>query len=248
MLIGWKNPKGYDILGCKLSFDTRERFDVAWTPTMITLKSSGDGLTITLSDGPWSKVLAELALELERPRAVEIFRAPLIRIETGERALTPLQVEELAWLLELHDIKFEWSSNGTQTPLPGLTEPRTTEHPTSSAVAVWEEAALCPRTLRSGQTIRYAGHVAVMGDVNAGAEIVAAGDVLVWGRVRGVVHAGASGNDNAVVGALMLAPTQLRIGKHIARAPDELQHPQRGPEIARVREGRIIIEGWKFKD
>lgn len=215
---------------------------------MITLKSSGDGLTITLSDGPWSKVLAELALELERPRAVEIFRAPLVRIETGERALTPLQVEELAWLLELHDMKFEWSSNGTQATLPGLSETRATENSQNNGVAVWEEAALCPRTLRSGQTIRYAGHVAVMGDVNAGAEIVAAGDVLVWGRVRGVVHAGASGNDNAVVCALVLAPTQLRIGKHIARAPDELHRPQRGPEIARVREGRIVIEGWNLKD
>lgn len=215
---------------------------------MITLKSSGDGLTVTLGDGPWSKVLAELALELERPRAVEIFRAPQVRIETGERALTPLQVEELAWLLELHDMKFEWSSNGTQTPLPGLGETRASENSKNNGVAVWDEAALCPRTLRSGQTIRYAGHVVVMGDVNAGAEIVAAGDVLVWGRVRGVVHAGASGNDNAVVCALVLAPTQLRIGKHIARAPDELPRPQRAPEMARVREGRIVIEGWNLKD
>jgi len=87
-----------------------------------------------------------------------------------------------------------------------------------------------------------------MGDVNAGAEIVAAGDVLVWGRLRGVVHAGASGNDNAMVSALMLAPMQLRIGKYIARSPDELNHPQRGPEFARVREGRILIEGWNLKE
>jgi septum site-determining protein MinC len=215
---------------------------------MITLKSSGDGLTITLSDGPWSKVLAELALELERPRAVDIFRASQIRIETGERALTPLQVEELAWLLELHDMKLEWSSNGSQAPLPGLSDTRTVAPPHNNGIAVWEEAAMCPRTLRSGQAIRYAGHVAVMGDVNAGAEIIAAGDVLVWGRVRGVVHAGASGNDNAVVAALMLAPTQLRIGKHIARAPDDLKGSHRGPEIARVREGRIVIETWNLKE
>lgn len=220
---------------------------------MITLKSSGDGLTLTLSDGPWSKVLAELALELERPRAVDIFRVPKVQIETGERALTPLQVEELAWLLELHDLKFEWRSNGTQATLPGLYEARTALPPPITNVAVWEDAALCPRTLRSGQAIRYAGHVVVMGDVNPGAEIVAAGDVLVWGNLRGVVHAGASGNDSAVVCALRLMPTQLRIGKHIARAPDELQRRvndplSRGPEIARVREGRILVEGWNLKE
>lgn len=218
-------------------------------PTMITLRSSGDGLTISLSDGPWSKVLAELALELERPRTADIFRASKIRIETGERALTPVQVEELAWLLELHDMQFEWSDNhATQALLPGLSENQVALPPRISNVAVWEDAALCPRTLRSGQTIRYAGHVVVMGDVNAGAEIVAAGDVLVWGRLRGVVHAGASGNDNAIVSALMLAPMQLRIGKYIARSPDEFSHPQRGPEFARVREGRILIEGWNLKE
>jgi septum site-determining protein MinC len=214
---------------------------------MITLKSSGDGLTITLSDGPWSKVLAELALELERPRVADIFRASNIRIETGERALTPLQVEELAWLLELHDMKFEWSSNGTQAPLPGIEENHKLT-PQVRSVAIWEDAAMCPRTLRSGQTIRYAGHVVVMGDVNPGAEIVATGDVLVWGRLRGVVHAGASGNDNASVCALSLGPTQLRIGTHIARAPDELYRLLRGPEIARVRDGRIVIEGWNLKE
>ncbi len=215
---------------------------------MITLRSSGDGLTITLSDGPWSKLLAELALELERPRAVELFRGQRVRIETGERALTPVQVEELAWLLELHDMKFEWGSNGTQAHLPGLEQ---AYHPPLSHfanVAVWEEAALCPRTLRGGQTIHYAGHVVVMGDVNPGAEIVAAGDVMVWGRLRGVVHASASGDDEAIVCALRLAPTQLRIGKYIARAPDEHREPERGPELARVRDGRILIEGWNLKE
>jgi septum site-determining protein MinC len=215
---------------------------------MFTLKSSGDGLTITLSDGPWSKVLAEVALELERPRAVDIFRASRARIETGERALTPVQVEELAWLLELHDIQIDWGTNGTQALLPGMGETRLPPLPTVANVAVWEEAALCPRTLRSGQAIRYAGHVVVVGDVNAGAEIVAAGDVLVWGRLRGMVHAGASGNDNAIVSALKLTPMQLRIGKYIARSPDELNHPQRGPETARVIEGRILVEGWNLKE
>jgi septum site-determining protein MinC len=215
---------------------------------MITLRSSGDGLVITLSDGPWSKVLAELALELARPRAVEIFRGQRVHIETGDRALAPLQVEELAWLLELHDMKFEWGANGEQAALPGIEVTRPAPPLSITNIAVWDDAALCPRTLRSGQTVRYAGHVVVIGDVNPGAEIVAAGDVLVWGRLRGVVHAGASGNDNAGVYALMLSPTQLRIGKFIARSPDELRPPHRAPEMARVRDGRIIIETWNFKE
>ncbi|MBI4674441.1 MAG: septum site-determining protein MinC [Chloroflexi bacterium] len=213
---------------------------------MITLKQSGDRFAIALGDGPWSQVLAELALELERPRAVELFRGQKARVETGKRALTPLQVEELAWLLELHDIKFEWDGNGAHRILPGLDQAGA-EFGALANVAVWEDSAWCPRTLRSGQTIRYAGHVVVMGDVNPGAEIVAWGDVLVWGKLRGMVHAGASGNERAVVCALLLTPSQLRIGSHIARAPDQVEPIPRGPEIARVREGRIFIEAWNLK-
>lgn len=215
---------------------------------MITLKSNEDGLVITLSDGSWSRVLAELAAELERPRVVELFRGQRVRIETGERALTPLQVEELAWVLELHDMKFEWGSNGTQAHLPELEQARQPMGAAIQNVAVWDDAALCPRTLRSGQAIRYAGHVVVIGDVNPGAKIVATGDVVVWGKLRGVVHAGASGNDAALVCALNIASTQLRIGNFIARSPDELASAQRGPEVARVRDGRIVIEMWNLKE
>ena len=108
-------------------------------------------------------------------RRRNLFRGQRVRIETGDRALTALQVEELAWLLELHDMKFEWGTNGTQTSLPGIEPPRPPPPPSISNVAVWDDAALCPRTLRSGQSVRYAGHVVVLGDVNPGAEIVACG-------------------------------------------------------------------------
>jgi septum site-determining protein MinC len=73
------------------------------------------------------------------------------------------------------------------------------------------------RTVRSGQVIKHAGTIVILGDVNPGAELIAEGNVIVWGKLRGVVHAGASGDANATVGALSLAPTQLRIGTLIAR-------------------------------
>lgn len=219
---------------------------------MVTLKSTADGLTITLSDGPWAKVLAELALELERLREAKTTRVTRIRIETGERTLTPLEVEELAWLFELHDLQFEWGEDAAPSHLPGLEPSRALLNLDAPSHAPWEQAVLHPRTLRSGQVLRYAGHVVVVGDVNPGAEIIATGDVLVWGKLRGVVHAGAAGDDNAIVGALLLAPMQLRIGKYIARAPDERALDERvqvrTPEIARVRDGRIVIESWNFRE
>jgi septum site-determining protein MinC len=109
---------------------------------------------------------------------------------------------------------------------------------------LWSEAAIVRRTVRSGQSIRYPGHVVVYGDVNPGGEIIAGGDVIVWGKLNGVVFAGATGDDRAIVGALQLAAIQLRIGNHIARAPDNRTQKAQGVEVARVRNGRIVIENW----
>ncbi len=103
---------------------------------------------------------------------------------------------------------------------------------------------LVKRTLRSGRTIRSNGHVVVVGDVNYGAEIVATGDIIVWGKLRGIVHAGANGDENAIVCALDLAPTQLRIASHIAVPPDESRKRKPLPEMAQVKNGQIEAVLW----
>jgi septum site-determining protein MinC len=103
-------------------------------------------------------------------------------------------------------------------------------------------------SLRSGQKRVFNGDVVLVGDVNQGAEIIAGGDTIVFGTLRGVVHAGYPDNHTAVVLALNLMPLQLRIGPFIARAEEE-QHNRRvqRPEVARVKEERIIIEPYQGK-
>ena len=104
------------------------------------------------------------------------------------------------------------------------------------------ETILVQRTIRSGQTVQYSGHVVILGDVNPGAEIIAGGNIMVLGSLRGVAHAGAIGNQSAVVAAFRLEPTQLRIANHISRAPDgETWQPQQ-PEVARIKNGVVVIE------
>jgi septum site-determining protein MinC len=111
---------------------------------------------------------------------------------------------------------------------------------------------LVKRILRSGQRIHHDGSVALIGDVNPGAEIAAGGDVLVWGRLRGTVHAGASGNDQAIVCALALSPMLLRIGHYMARSPGgEARQPEAQPsvpEMAFVHDGQIVAEPWRESD
>lgn len=116
--------------------------------------------------------------------------------------------------------------------------------PVELASLVDENTILVQRTLRSGQSIQYNGNVVVMGDVNPGAEVVATGNIIIMGVLRGVVHAGAAGNEEALVLAFRLQPTQLRIASHITRPPDGESLESDQPELARIKNGVVTIEAF----
>ncbi len=104
------------------------------------------------------------------------------------------------------------------------------------------------RTIRSGQSISSDGNIVIIGDVNPGAEIIAKGDVTVWGILAGIVHAGSEGNSFARIRALKLNPVQIRIGEIFARRPDTVNLPfiqktsEYTPEEAFTHKGSIIIK------
>jgi len=95
-------------------------------------------------------------------------------------------------------------------------------------------------TVRSGVEIRHPGTIAIVGDVNPGGSAIADGDILVWGRLRGLAHAGASGNSRCRIMALQMEPTQLRIANALARAPETPPDPL-SPEVAYVTSDGIRI-------
>ena len=102
------------------------------------------------------------------------------------------------------------------------------------------------QTLRSGQTITSDGNIVVVGDANPGSEIIARGDIIVWGVLGGIAHAGSKGNENAVIRALKLNAIQLRIANLYARRVNTENIPfvqkttSFTPEEARI-EGRSIV-------
>ena len=99
-------------------------------------------------------------------------------------------------------------------------------------------------TIRSGQKICFSGNIVVIGDVNPGAEVIAEGNILVMGILRGLAHAGTSGNTKAFVAAFSLQATQLRIANIIGRSPDcDLIKPI-SPEIAMVKNEILVIEPY----
>ena len=103
------------------------------------------------------------------------------------------------------------------------------------------------QTLRSGQTVNYEGNILIIGDAHPGSEIIADGDITVWGILGGIAHAGAKGNITSKVRALKLNAIQLRIAGLYARRNDTLNVPyvqktnEFTPEEAQIEEGKIVI-------
>ena len=103
------------------------------------------------------------------------------------------------------------------------------------------------QTLRSGQTVSYEGNILIIGDAHPGSEIVAGGDITVWGILGGIAHAGSLGNVTSKVRALKLNAIQLRIAGLYARRNDTLNVPyvqktnEFTPEEAQIEDSRIVI-------
>ncbi len=227
----------------------------------LTIKGTRYGLIINLpDDGELPEIMDQLRMRLAS--SASFFRGGRVALHVGWRTLGTNDIENIGVVLSDHGVSL-WSvlseAESTQRAARTLgleVEMSEAEAQRSASIIRPVEAAeptfankassaiFVQRTLRSGQRIQHAGHVVVIGDVNPGAEIIAGGNVIVWGRLRGTVHAGADGDDSAVVCALYLFPTQLRIGDHIARSPESRPPQIKTPEMASVQNGEIIAESW----
>ncbi len=85
--------------------------------------------------------------------------------------------------------------------------------------------------VRSGQIVKAEGDLVVIGDVNPNGRVVAAGSIYVLGRLKGIAHAGANGNEEAVIAASWLEATHLMIADRMETMTDELTILSEQPEM-----------------
>ncbi len=221
---------------------------------VLTLKGSRQGLLVTLHRGGLEELMTELSQRLAERAA--FFKGGRLSLNVGDLELSEDDIRSVRDLLIRHDVMLH--AVVSRNPLTeraaqalGLVidlgldrRPPSPRSITPSVAPADGETLLVQRTVRSGQRIRHAGHVVIIGDVNPGAEVVADGHVVVWGALRGTVHAGAAGDESALICALDLSPTQLRIASYITRAPED--RPRRAlPEVAAVRNGQIVAVPWR---
>jgi septum site-determining protein MinC len=236
----------------------------------IAIKGTRNGLLLTLEpETPFNELLGALAERLAE--APSFFRGASLSVDTSRRLLRVSERVQLEKLLahyqmsvtplELIPVTRKESTQELLAP----TQPTQTPLPTATVQLVREESPVqrevqgdagnvrdakkstdtlfLRRTIRSGQAIHHDSTVVVLGDVNPGAEIVAGGDIIVWGVLRGMVHAGYPDNEQALVCALQLSPVQLRVARLLSRPPDGMD-VQQLPEVAAIRNGRIVVETW----
>jgi septum site-determining protein MinC len=218
----------------------------------IQIKGLRDGLLITLGNGEWAALESSLLEQIHAQGS--FFQGARIALDVGSHIL---KVNEMVALrdrlsdrgISLWAVLSESPTTEKTAQLLGLatriSKPRpeeTRKYPVEDLGSA--TALFITKTLRSGTRIEFPGHVVVVGDVNPGAEIVAGGNVLVWGRVRGMVHAGAKGDTSAYICALDLSPTQLRIADEVSAMLRPQSNPR--PEVASLNEdGKLQSAPWE---
>lgn len=238
----------------------------------IAVRGTRDGLLLSVPEDARvygaRVVAAALAAHIDESEA--FFNGAEVIVDLGEREFTADEISFYRLVLEEREVIVRgFTASSTEgravlrkqgyhplqvVPPPSVvpqSAPGTPHEPPGHWPEAVEGAALyLRRTLRSGARVHHHGNLIVVGDINAGAEVVASGDIIIWGQVRGMVHAGALGDDNAIICALVLNPTQLRIGSHYALPPGDKRAKKKdqvGPERARLENGQIVVEPWKTK-
>ncbi|HHY45679.1 MAG TPA: septum site-determining protein MinC [Firmicutes bacterium] len=214
----------------------------------VVFKGTKDGLLVVIPQNQdIERVKKDLDQKLSRPH--RFFVGGKAVLDLGDRWVGDGILAELSEIIEHHGLKLIKVVGPFGVKMKEEVEPSTQElaqerQEDRVAAGPLEGAGILRRTVRSGQRVHAPGNLVILGDVNPGAEVLAGGDIIVVGALRGLAHAGLPSNDQAVVVALRLSPTQLRIANVIARSPDGRSRGPNIPEIARIREGTIVIESF----
>jgi septum site-determining protein MinC len=196
----------------------------------ITIKGIKEGLVFLLNDKcDFVTLLDELHAKLDKH--VQQFTGPIVHIfiKLGSRQLEEEDKERIRTILRRQGNLLIQSIESDPPQID----------PTLKIVpSLYTMSGI----VRSGQTLEFEGHLLLLGDVNPGGVILCSGDVYVMGALRGTVHAGRAGNQEAIIAASLMKPTQLRIADIISRPPDEWASAEPWMEYAYLREGTMAID------
>lgn len=223
----------------------------------VQLKSEGERLLVILpnesqipaSELAWSEIWQQLKLRLNASDRFRQSSRP-VHLIAKDRLLDGRQLQEFAEVLGEAQLDLKSvATSRRQTAIAAVTSGYSVEQispdtslnsQSQTPTPISADALYLEMTVRSGTEIRHPGTLVLLGDLNPGGILVAEGDIIVWGRLRGIAHAGAGGNRQCLIMALQMEPTQLRIADAVARSPEKSPMPT-FPEVAHITSEGIRI-------
>lgn len=233
-----------------VSQDLQVRFKGETDHLLLLLPPESEGANTPTPGTTWAELWQQLQLQIASGERFWLPNTP-VNLLARNRLLDGRQLQAIADVLAQAQLSLSRvHTSRRQTAVAAVTAGYSVEqqgaiahlsHQSGQATTpVLADTLYVQTTLRSGSEIRHGGSVVLVGDANPGSAIIADGDILVWGRLRGMARAGANGNHQCRIMALHLQPTQLRIGTYIARAPEPLP-ARHDPEVAYVSADAIHI-------
>ena len=199
----------------------------------VTIKGTKDGLILHLDDNcSYDELKNEISIKLsESSRLQEDNKLITVSVQLGNRFLTDIQMEELKDLI-MQKKNFVVDTIHSNVLTKAAVEKLKEE----------QEITSVSKIIRSGQVLQVPGDLLLIGDVNPGGTVMAGGNVFVMGVLKGIAHAGCFGNEEAIVAASVMKPSQIRISHHINRAPDQhMDDENHEMECAYIDENNQII-------
>lgn len=186
----------------------------------VTIKGTKDGLVLLLDDKCSFDLLVEELNDKLTAGSSQMLNGPVIsvKVKAGNRYLTAEQEEKL---LEVLKQKENLILDHIESEV--ITKAEAEEMRKDAQVVT------VSRVVRSGQVLDIQGDLLLIGDVNPGATVMATGNIYILGSLKGIAHCGTKGNEEAIIAASVMKPSQLRIAHHINRAPDS--YPELGNEM-----------------
>lgn len=199
----------------------------------ITINLKKDYIIIKIQeDADYETIIASFRKKL--PDLKKLYKNEKTPIKISGKVLKNKEIDEIQELIkEKIDVDIEFDMPKSL----GLASIKKTYQ---SEIAI-SETKYHRGTLRAGQRMEVEGSLVILGDVNSGAEVMATDNIVVLGALRGLAHAGAKGNTQAIIAAGLMDCVQLRIA-NVVKEIDRDEEPMHKHAIASIEEDKIIIE------
>lgn len=201
----------------------------------VSINLKKDNIVIKIADSSEQEEIL-YALRKKIPDLKKLYKDETTPIVITGKVLKNREIDEIQDLIKKYlDVEIKFDSPRS-LGLHGIVKSYSKEIATS-------ETKFHKGSLRSGQKIEFEGSLVVLGDVNDGAEVIAGENIVILGILRGLAHAGAKGNRDAIIAASSIEAPQLRISNIVKeREKEEIMEETRKTYAYINEKGKMILE------